>query len=109
MLKFTPPEGTARYAVAYSDQFRVYNDLGSAKNMYHSIYGNGTVVHILERVGGDWFVLFRVISGVERSALPWYKESTSWRTNGFTAKPMTRDEYAEWRLSVERERLGIDA
>lgn len=87
---------------------------------------------ILENVDGRWYVLYEIRPGLTEEELPWYKEYMvgSWndqlytdyiKTDDFYQKriasgeykivkkptPMTRDEYVEWRLAVERERLGI--
>jgi hypothetical protein len=111
-LKFVPPKLVARYALFVdhgneSGSFKVYHDLGHAKNAWHH---NGRYYNakILEYVDGEWYVLFDVPKGVENP--PWYKEVTrGWRYDWSTyktARPMTREEYAEWRLAVERERMS---
>jgi hypothetical protein len=113
-LKFTPPPAQGRYAlfVGESDDngtLRVYNDLGHAKNAVHHTY-RAKVAKILERVGDAWYVLYEVPEGAtgygsDKSSLPWYKELywTYGERKKKVAKPMTREEYAEWRLKVAEE------
>jgi hypothetical protein len=86
---------------------------------------------ILENVDGEWYTLYHVKEGSTFNELPWVKpfyynygwnrltESTlshsyyAERINDgrikveYRAVPMTTDEYVQWRLAVERERLGI--
>ena len=91
---------------------------------------------ILQNVDGEWFVLYEIKPGLTEQELPWYKEyikpvGSTWDRNGWLytdkernseyyqkalaegsyklykkATPMTREEYAEWRVSVDRERFG---
>lgn len=115
-LKFTPPRLVNRYAlfVDYGNgngSLKLYGDLGGAKNAwYHQ--GRRSDSKILENVSGDWYVLFDIPAGTDRNNPPWYKEISkySWRNRGEStytaAKPMTRDEYAEWRIAVEHERIA---
>lgn len=113
-LKFTPPKTVAKYAlftetpVSGKTTFKSYDDLGSAKNAYHAKYGVNA--KILESVDGEWYVLHNIPTGTRYENLPWVKEVESgWRTDyrkTKRAKPMSREEYAEWRLSVERERVA---
>jgi hypothetical protein len=114
-LKFNPPKHLGRYAlfVEYGDdrgKLYQHDDLGSAKNSYHA-HGHHNNAKILENVGGQWYVLFDIPKGTDYKDLPWVKEVTigGWYSNrtGHRARPMTRDEYAEWRIQVERERLHI--
>lgn len=111
-LKFVPPKQVARYALFVDHghgrgKFKTYDDLGSVKNAYHhaGTYSSGS--KILENVDGDWYVLHEIPAGTQYQDLPWVKESGySWRgTPRKKAVPMTREEYAEWRIRVERERL----
>lgn len=89
---------------------------------------------ILENVDGTWYVLYEIKPGLTEEELPWMKEylvgtwqnslySEYHKTNKYyqdkiadgsykvvkKATPMSTDEYVEWRLAVERERLGVDA
>lgn len=112
-LKFTPPKATGRYAlfVDYGNDrglFKTFDELGSAKLSWrhHASYD---AAKILELVEGEWFTLFDIPAKTEYANLPWVKDvNQSWRAHYRTTKravPMTRDEYAEWRLAVERERV----
>lgn len=83
--------------------------------------------YILEMVDGAWYVLYHVEEGTDRDHLPWKKKA--WRHRDYyswgrrydkptynpesyieeyVSVPMTKDEYADWRIKVELERLGID-
>lgn len=113
-LKFNPPKQVARYALWLSNAsakytFRTYNTLGDAKNAYH-FRGYRQDAKILENVDGQWYVLHDIPAGTPRNELPWYKEvQGGYYSNYRTSKkavPMTREEYAEWRLAVERERIA---
>lgn len=117
-LKFTPPKNVARYAYAVEyeksqTRFDTYNDLGSAKNaLQHKLSYRGNDfkgAYLLENVDGDWWVLYTITRDTVR--MPWHKEveQGSWRNSYkvWKAVPMTRDEYAEWRLQVERERTSF--
>lgn len=114
-LKFNPPKQVARYALFIDHGngkgfFKTYNELGSAKMaLGHRNYGMRNDAKILENVEGQWYVLFDIKKGTDRDNLPWKKARTSWRwrnSESKVSKPMTRDEYAEWRLKVERERVN---
>jgi hypothetical protein len=114
-LRFDPPKQVARYAlfVDYGQgrgYFKTYNELGHAKSA-HAYHNAGTRCNakILENVDGQWYVLHEVRAGMTYSDLPWVKEVSTYRWNGTPHKkgvPMSRDEYAEWRLAVERERIA---
>lgn len=111
-LKFNPPKQVARYALFVDHGegrgfFKTYDELGYAKIAvgHHRSHD----AKILENVEGDWYVLFDIPKGTDRNNLPWKKKRTSWyyrNEERKVAKPMTRDEYAEWRLAVERERIA---
>lgn len=117
-LKFNPPKNVARYAYAIEyeksqTKFDTYNDLGAAKNalQHKTRYRNSDlkVAYILENVAGSWYVLYTYNKGDQH--WPWQKPVTvgGWRNGGYTvhrAVPLTRDEYAEWRVAVERERIA---
>jgi hypothetical protein len=113
-LKFNPPKQVARYALFVDHgqgrgAFKIYNDLGSVKNAYR-FAGHGRYdVKILENVAGEWYTLFDIPKGTAYADLPWVKEvrTGGWYANRLVkrAVPMTREEYAEWRLQVERERI----
>lgn len=90
---------------------------------------------ILENVGGEWFVLYHVPKDAKIEDLPWMKQFYEDYSYGSYSSPytdsmkesnyyqnklkdgsaklvwkpvaMTKDEYAEWRISVEYERLGL--
>lgn len=111
-LKFNPPKQVARYAlftygeVPNQGEFKIYNNLGSVKNAAHQKL-RWSNVKILENVDGDWYVLHSAAKGTVYRELPWVKRRSSWRwSDSYRATPMTRDEYAEWRLKVERERIA---
>jgi hypothetical protein len=115
-LKFSPPKNVARYAYAVEyersqTKFATFNDIGSAKlglqanmNRYASDF---KAAYLLENVEGQWYVLHTVNKDDEH--MPWQKEVEvgGWRSSYKTwrAVPMTREQYAEWRVQVERERL----
>jgi hypothetical protein len=113
-LKFAPPKTVAKYAL-FTEQkdsgrtsFKSYDNLGSAKNAYHAKYN--VDAKILESVDGEWFVLYDIPAKTDYNDLPWVREvPRSWRYKYSTVKravPMTREEYAEWRLKVERENVA---
>jgi hypothetical protein len=111
-LKFNPPKQAARYALfSYGEvpnqgEFKVYNDLGAVKNAAHRKLRWSNIV-ILENVDGDWYQLYKAEKGTSYKELPWVKLKSSLRwSDSYKATPMTRDEYAEWRIAVERERIA---
>lgn len=115
-LRFVPPKQVARYALFIDHGngngfFKTYNDVGHAKSAYRFRNWSGrNAAKILEMVDGEWYTLFDIPAGTDRSNLPWVKEVTrhDWYTNRDQTRkkavPMTREEYAEWRVKVERER-----
>jgi len=106
MLKFTPPKGSARYAYAQGSLFNTYGDIGHAKNAYHAhgMWADGQCF-ILERVEDSWYILYTIEGRTQYPNLPWVSKASGYYANPDPrARPMTRDEYAEWRLAVERER-----
>lgn len=107
-LKFTPPSGSGRYGVAYGQHFQVYNDLAYAKIAWHHRRRRMHDFIIVERVGDAWYELYRVRPSVQvATELPWYGDVYSiYGRSRRAAKPMTREEYAEWRVAVELERLA---
>lgn len=114
-LKFIPPKQAARYALFVdhksSSFFKVYSNLGHAKTAHaQRNYNTRYDAKILEMVNGEWYVLHDIKAGTERENLPWKKQVNvgGWYSNRTTKRsvPMTRDEYAEWRLKVERERVA---
>jgi len=84
---------------------------------------------ILENVEGEWYVLYHVEEGATRDSLPWMKKVWKHKQYGwkydhdpssnssfhkaenyeveYVATAMSKDEYAAWRVAVERERLGL--
>jgi len=113
-LKFNPPRESARYAsFTYGEissergTFKVSNNLGALKaaTVRNARYSN---VKLFENVDGDWYLLYSVPKGSLYGDLPWVKQvGYSWRSTPYKkAVPMTRDEYAEWRVRVERERIA---
>lgn len=87
---------------------------------------------ILENVEGEWFVLYEIPEGITETELPWYKEfyKDQWgyspyddyhQKNSYYQRKlesgdarivkrpttMSTDEYVQWRLAVEKERLGL--
>ena len=118
-LKFTPPKKSARYALFVENgndpergSFKTFNDLGAAKASYHFAHYGYPNAKILENVEGEWYVLHDIKDVHSYKELPWVKEvqgdwsyrTASYGANDHRAKPMTREEYAEWRLAVEREK-----
>lgn len=123
-VKFDPPADTARYAVYFEsgNRFEVVSSLAVAKIKFHG-WGRPRKGKILENVGGEWFILFEIEAADTTRDLPWYKEVKRWRNRYWNtelgrydagyqtmkiARPMTRDEYAEWRVNVELARRGLD-
>lgn len=117
-LKFIPPPTVARYALYINGgDLTTYKLLGVAKRVYRSRY-RPPAAKILERVGDSWFVLYDIPEGatVENGKLPWYRKEASGysRRWGYTdderyvRHQMTRDEYAEWRIAVQREIDGVE-
>lgn len=120
-LRFVPPKLLAKYAVFIDHgdgrgHFKTYDTLGPAKAAYRmaEFYGRSPSFHdgkILEMVEGEWFTLYDVPKGTERP--PWEKDKGygyySRYRSGWHTTPMSRDEYGEWRASVERERLAMAA
>lgn len=125
-MKFTPPPNQSyRYAVWTNNNrsgFKVYSNLGAAKqaleartDVYYRDSKTRVDSKILEMVDGEWFVLFEVPVGTSKEEMPWKKEVRKNRWS-FTDKstfkkavPMTREEYAQWRVEVELEKRGIVA
>lgn len=114
-LKFVPPKQTGRYAL-FADWgnerglFKTFDLLSSAKlSYYHN--SRRSSAKILELVDGEWYVLYDIPANTQYDDLPWVKDvPRGWRYDWRTVKrsvPMTRDEYADWRVAVERERLGF--
>lgn len=120
-LRFVPPSMYARYAVFIDHGngrgfFRTYDHLGSAKAAYriHSGFGYRRRVtspaKLLEMVEGSWYVLYDIPEG--STMLPWQEDKGDrgyYYRGGIQTVQMTREQYAEWRLTVERERLNPSA
>lgn len=113
-LQFDPPIQAGRYALAYGNTMRVFNDLARAKIAWWPLvqHRNGyrpTESFILENVEGKWFKLYEIPAG--SLTPPWHRrpfpnDSPSFSWNRVKAIPMTKDEYAAWRIQVDRELLG---
>jgi hypothetical protein len=113
LLRFTPPPNAARYAVARGKHFKTYDAIASAKRAVHGLYWYGNSsnpTYILERVRDAWFVLYEVLSPKHP---PWRKVVPAHTIYGYGEKhdvgehyvavPMSADDYAAWRLEVEKE------
>jgi hypothetical protein len=125
-LKFVPPTSQNwKYGVWVDGHgFRVKSNLGAAKQSAYAkagIYDISSTtdvtrnrVVITEQVDGEWYTLFDVPAGTPCSEIPWRKQVPTRRYNydrrvyedSTKAKSvsMTREEYAEWRIKVDRER-----
>lgn len=116
-LKFSPPKNVARYAYAieYTNsqgKFKTYDNIASAKlglrakTQYRA--NDFKAAFLLENIDGEWYVLHTFNNGDEH--YPWEKQvevggwSRSYKM--WRGVPMSRDEYAEWRVAVERERIA---
>lgn len=130
-IPFKPPK-YASLVVGSGDIFRTHSRVGDAKNSFYSRagkYKDGGYVYrqgaILEMVDGAWYILFSVEDGTKREDLPWFrtKEETTYKRNpefeSYNTTPnvrsyitethtwrvpsqMTVEEYAEWRVAVDR-------
>jgi hypothetical protein len=132
LLKFIPPkeEGSSfpRYASYASGELKTHRTLSGARNSLNNRAKRSSgwkQGFILESVDGEWYVLYHVPEGARYEDLPWvhkrwkhrlykwyyYTEPSSLSLGSYTvehySRPMTTDEYVQWRLAVERERLGI--
>jgi hypothetical protein len=108
-LLFIPPKEVASYAVYKGGQFKVYDTLSAAKQRISWDRGwHKPAAQILEMVNGNWYVLYDVPEDTAYADLPWVKlVGHGWRRDGYErAVPMTRNEYAEWRVAVEREQIA---
>jgi len=120
-LKFTPPKKSARYALFVENsndpergKFNTFDSLGAAKASYHFANYGFPNAKILENVDGEWYVLHDIQGVSSYKELPWVKaveghwsyHSNSYGAPDHRAKPMNREEYAEWRLAVEREKVA---
>lgn len=108
-LKFVPPKAATRYAIFVNRNkpvFKAYNNLGHAKLSWRHGARGRFDAKLLENIDGEWYVLFDIPKGT--STAPWTKKTKRrWTSYEFNvAVPMSRDEYAEWRLKVERERVA---
>lgn len=109
MLRYIPPPNAARYALARENYFKTYNTVSAAKlGVYHLRWPrNGTdSTYILERVRDAWFVLYEVTSGMDKADYPWKaaaRTTLHYLRDTNKAVPMSADDYATWRLAVERE------
>lgn len=133
-LKFIPPKPIGQYALYVEGSygpatFKIYSNLGDLKNAFYNRVGfvwreNTTCANakVLEMVHGEWYVLFDVPKGTKKEDIPWMKTSYKkyqyghWREVSPTeegaykriaSRPMTREEYADFRVKVELERRGI--
>lgn len=122
-MKLHSSVGHAKQSLANRVTYLDDSDKGLAyynrKRLWHECF-------ILELVDGEWFTLYHVEEGTEPNNLPWMKQYwTVLRWNGskywekptyypdeeirtdYESRPMTKDEYADWRVRVELERRGI--
>lgn len=132
-LKFNPPKPIGRYALyiehSHGDpHFKVFSSLGDLKNSFNyqvMSYSGETRANskILENINGDWYVLYDVPVSTKNDELPWMQTSYRvykygyWQTVSSSddpnahkvvkSAPMTKDEYADWRVRVELERRGL--
>jgi hypothetical protein len=116
--------GTAKQSFSYRNAPYGFNQY-SEKGTYH----DGA---ILELVDGEWFVLYDVKTGTLWRDLPWVKKVTTWSYEpnpdfvsyastpdvrrslsvehvSYRTAPMTLDEYASWRVKVDREIRGANS
>ena len=119
-MKFVPPvTKDFRYAVWVEGRgFKVKAGLGEAKQSAYAMAGVYGVsfgeskthrrIVLAEMIKGDWYTLFDVPAGTAYKDLPWVKKVRPYRYGSgreyYAGRPMTREEYAEWRIRVERER-----
>jgi len=110
-LKFTPPTNSARYGLHVEGrEFRTYNSLAIAKQAwYNRTWRGGRAAKIVELINGEWFVLYNIpkMEGHQDRRPPWVTNpypDYSW--GKYAARPMTNDEYAEFRLKVQLEQLA---
>jgi hypothetical protein len=106
----------ASYVPGAWEAFRTHRYLGAAKqslmNRARTYYGKGMKPgKILEMVDGVWYTLYDVKEGTLPNDVPWKKdvEKGGWRDKYVVRKsvPMTREEYAEWRIAVDREARSV--
>lgn len=113
-LRFTPPKVMGKYALfvdsSYRPFFKVYNELGSAKLAararalpYYTSRGPiRNNAKILEMIDGEWWVLYDIKAG--DADLPWIGEyTTHFGNKRYGARPLTREDYAEFRAKVALE------
>ncbi len=122
-LEFTPPQDSSTYALYVNGgRIKLYDKVGIAKMAYSIKYARYRRPggKILQSIDGKWYTLYDIAEGVGYADLPWIKKvgnRYSYSNEGYPkAVQMTRDEYAEWRVTVEKERInkqlqarGIDA
>lgn len=108
----------ASYVPSSVSPFRVHRYIGAAKQSFYNRAGSYryndpsySAGKILEMVDGVWYVLYDVPGGTKRSDLPWSKDVDiyPWRGDGSSVRravPMSKAEYAEWRIAVDREARG---
>lgn len=112
-----------------SAKLSLYDKLSlyAVSSYYYPSQGNRATTkaaQILELVDGEWFTLFDIPEGSTYITLPWVKKFWKHKKYGwhrdyfptynpeeyeetYRAVPMTRDEYAQWRLAVEREKVAV--
>lgn len=118
-LRYDPPPNVGRYAVVvdkgWYTSFTIMNGLGHAKSsLRHAVwawYGASSAIkggRILEMVNGQWYTLYEVHKG--DTELPWIVKiyDQQGKVLGTSAKPMTREEYADFRVRVFAEQHGIE-
>jgi hypothetical protein len=115
----------------HKDTDEVIGETWDGKPRYRTIRVT-TYAAILENVEGTWYVLYEIPEGTVRDDLPWMADAYRFygriervteffRNNAYYQKkveageitifrhafPMSTDEYVQWRIAVERERVSI--
>lgn len=114
-LKFDPPRQVSRFALfvdrgeTYGSSrftFKATDTLGVAKLKWHA-NGKRFDSKIVENVDGEWYTLYDIPKGTVNPPWQQEKEAPGWRGNYkvYRAIPMSREDYADWRVKVERERI----
>ena len=111
-LRFQPPPNEQLRFALWVDGggFHQYRSVGSAKGAYYHKAWRGGEARILELIDGEWYTLYHIPANTSRDKLPWIQQVEANRYYGSyrvsKAVPMTREQYAEFRVAVERERVA---